>query len=246
MQLRYTEPSGSALTKMLHMNKTLTHLNLSRNSELSDSGACCIFEGLKYNTSLTHLNLSETGIGATDLDTARSLTKMLQMNKSLTHLDLSYSSFLKSSACHIFKGLQDNTTLTHLSLRNTSLATSNIDTARCLMKMLQVNKSLTHLDLSGYNTITDSGACCIFEGLQHNTSLIYLNLCRTNVTETDPDTARSLTTMLQKNKSLVHLQLSIENMSNIVCCIFEGLQQNVTLAELILYGTDEVFPPSSF
>ena len=46
MELRYTEPSGSALTKMLHMNKTLTHLNLSWNNKLSDSGACCIFRGL--------------------------------------------------------------------------------------------------------------------------------------------------------------------------------------------------------
>ena len=113
------------------------------------------------------------------------------------------------------------------------------------MKMLQVNKSLTHLDLSENYTISASGACCIFNGLQHNTSLVYLNLSRTNVTATDPNTARSLTTMLQKNKSLVHLELSSKHISsNILCCIFEGLQQNVTLAELILYQTDKDFPSS--
>ena len=246
IKLRYTESSGSALTKMLHMNKTLAHLNLSMNSKLSDSGACCIFKGLQYNTNLTYLNLIETGVRATDLDTAQSLTKMLLMNKSLTHLYLSHNSFLKTSACCIFEGLQHNTTLTHLDLSYASLATSNIDTARCLMKMLQVNKSLTHLDLSGNNTITDPGACYIFDGLQHNTSLIYLNLNRTNVTATDPNTARSLTTMLQKNKSLVHLELKSESISNIVWCIFEGLQQNVTLAELILCQTDGVLSRSSF
>ena len=233
MKLRYTEPSGSALTKMLHMNKTLTHLNLSMNSELSDSGARCIFEGLQYNTSLTRLNLTETDLRAKYLDTAQSLTKMLLMNKSLTHLDLSYNSFLKSRACRIFKGLQHNTTLTHLSLKKTSLATSNIDTARCLTKMLQVNKSLTHLDLSGNNTITDSGACCIFDGLQHNTSVIYLNLSRTNITATDPNTARSLTTMLKVNKSLLHLDLSYTRISSSdFWSIFKGLRQNSALAGL--------------
>ena len=242
--------TARCLTKMLQVNKSLTHLDLSRNDAITDSGTCCIFDGLQYNTSLTHLNLMKTSVRAKDLDTARSLTKMLLMNKSLTHLYLSYNSFLKSRACRIFKGLQHSTTLTHLSLRNTSLATSNIDTARCLTKMLQVNKSLTHLDLTGNNTITDSGACCIFDGLQHNTSLIYLNLSRTNVTGTDPNTAGSLTAMLQKNKSLVHLELTSENrspyFSNIVCCIFEGLEQNVTLAELILCQTDETLSANSF
>ena len=242
--------TARCLTKILQVNKSLTHLDLSRNGTITDSDACCIFEGLQYNTSLTHLNLMKTVVRAKYLDTARSLTKMLLINKSLTHLDLSYNSFLKSRACCIFKGLQHNTTLTHLSLRNTSLATSNIDTARCLTKMLQVNKSLTHLDLSENNTITDSGACCIFDGLQHNTSLIYLNLSCINVTGTDPNTARSLTAMLQNNKSLVHLELTSKNrspyFSNLVCLIFEGLQQNVTLAELILYQTDRVRSRSSF
>ena len=231
MKLRYTEPSGSALTKMLHMNKTLTHLNLSWNYKLSDSGACCIFKGLQYNTSLTHLNLKGTGIRATDLDTARSLTKMLLMNKSLTHLDLSSNSFLKSRACRIFKGLQHNTTLTHLSLRNTSLATSYIDTASCLMKMLQVNKSLTHLYLSDNNTITDSGACCLFDGLQHNTSLIYLNLSRTNITATNPNTARSLTTMLEVNKTLRYLDLSNSSLFSLAVsvCVFEHTNKQLHL-----------------
>ena len=240
MELQYTEPSGSALTKMLHMNKTLTHLYLSMNRKLSDLGACCIFKGLQYNTSLTHLNLERTGIRATDLDTESSLTKMLLMNKSLTHLDLSNNSFLKSRACCIFEGLQHNTTLTHLSLRNTSLATSNIDTARCLTKMLQVNKSLTHLDLSGNDNITDQCACCIFEGLQHNTTLTHLSLSDTSLATSNIDTARCLTKMLQVNKSLTHLDLSGNDTitGSGACCIFEGLQHNTSLVYLNLSYTN--------
>ena len=238
MELRYTEPNGSALTKMLHMNKSLSHLNLSMNSELSDSGACCIFKGLQYSTSLTHLNLMATGIRATDLDTAQSLSKMLQMNKYLIYLDLSSNSFLKTTACCIFKGLQHNTTLTHLSLRSTSLATSNIDTARCLTKMLQVNKSLTHLDLPWNNTITDSGACCIFEGLQYNTNLTHLNLMKTGVRAKYLNTARSLTKMLLMNKSLTHLHLSYNFfLKSRACRIFKGLQHNTTLTHLRLKNT---------
>ena len=66
-----------------------------------------------------------------------------------------------------------------------------------LSNMLQENKSLTHLDFS-WNDLSDSS---IFEGLQHNTTLLSLNLSNTSINAaTDPDTARSLTKMLQENK----------------------------------------------
>ena len=136
----------------------------------------------------------------------------------------------------IFEGLQHNTTLTHLRLSNTRLVVRSVDTARCLSKMLQVNKSLTHLDLSGNNTIEHSGICSIFEGLQHNSSIIYLNLTHTFLLY--PDTARYLAKMLQVNKCLLHLELSCQksfpDFSNHIGCVFEGLQQNDTLTELIL------------
>ena len=78
--------------------------------------------------------------------------------------------------------------------------------------MLQVNKSLTHLDLSGNETFSDSGPCCIFEDLQRNTALLKLNLSDTNITATNPETSRSLTKMLQVNKSLTHLDLSYNSL----------------------------------
>ena len=55
---------------------------------------------------------------------------------------------------------------------------------------------------------SDTGARCIFEGLQFNNTLVNLSLNRTSITATNPDTARSLTTMLKINKSLTHLDLS--------------------------------------
>ena len=83
-----TEDTAQALTTMLQVNKTLTHLNLSNNPKFSDSGAYCVFQGLQHNTTLVHLNLSTTRLVAAE-DTAQALNKMLRVNKTLTHLDLS-------------------------------------------------------------------------------------------------------------------------------------------------------------
>ena len=170
MSLHHTEQNGSSLTKMLQENKSLTHLDLSNNSTFSDSGARCIFEGLQHNTTLVNLNLSQTGIAAITSDTARSLTKMLQVNKSLTHLDLSYNcAFANSEARCIFEGLQnDSTTLVNLNLKQTGIASISPETARSLTKMLQVNKSLKQLNISNYFTHKITHILiisCIFEGL---------------------------------------------------------------------------------
>ena len=52
MHLHHTKQNSSALTKMLQVNKSLTQLDLSRNIQISDSGARCMFEGLQHNTTL--------------------------------------------------------------------------------------------------------------------------------------------------------------------------------------------------
>ena len=177
MCLHYTKRNGSALYKIIQVNRSLTHLDLSRNVQISDSGARCIFEGLQHNTTLVNLNLSQTGVSVSDPDTARSLTKMLQVNKSLTHLDLSKNTLSDSGAHSIFEGLRYNTSLVNLTLSNTGIAVLNMDTARSLTKMLQVNKSLTHLDLSNHDlSYAHQMIMCIFEGLKHNSTLRYLNL----------------------------------------------------------------------
>ena len=90
-----------------------------------------------------------------------------------------------------------------IDLSNTKLVATE-DTARALATMLQVNKTLTYLDLS--KNYDFSGAC-VFQGLQHNTTLVYLNLSSTRNLVTRL-TARALTKMLLINKTLTHLLLS--------------------------------------
>ena len=184
MDFKGEEDSAQALTTMLQINKTLSHLDLSRNWNFSDSGAYCVFQGLQHNTTLVHLNLSHTCLKVTSEDTAQAFTTMLRVNKTLTHINLSGNwNFSDSGAYCVFQGLQHNTALVHLNLCRTSLKATSEDTAQALTTMLRVNKTLTHLDLSENQTFLESFQVvnCMCAGLQHNTTLRHLKLKNTGI-----------------------------------------------------------------
>ena len=153
-----------ALTKMLQLNKALTHFNLSYNS-ISNLGAQSIFEGLQHNHTLVHLNLKYTGIG-TVMRTAQVLTKMLQLNKTLTHLNLSYNSISDLGAQSILKGLQHNNTLVQLNLQCTRIADEGA-VHKIAQLLLNTNCSLQTLDISG-NLIGHKGLTRIAMSLESN------------------------------------------------------------------------------
>ena len=171
-----TEEIVQALTTMLQVNKTLTHLNLSGHWNFLNLGAYCVFQCLQHNTSLVHLNLSNTDLKCREV-IVPALTTMLRVNKTLAHLDLSNNEkFSDSGACCVFQGLQHNTSLVHLNLSNTDLKCREV-TVPALTTMLRVNKTLAHLDLSeNWNFSNAAGVYSVFQGLKHNTSLVYLNL----------------------------------------------------------------------
>ena len=171
--LRYTGKTGSALTKMLKCNTSLTHLDLSSNKLITDYIAHCIFKGLQHNTTLVSLNLSHTSINGAESDTVKSLNKMLQVNNSLTHLDLSYLdiSLLSDNAhntfiSHIFHGLEYNNTLLQLNLRH--LKITNID-AEYIAQALMRNHSLQTLDIVCF--ISNEGIRQVFASLMFNTTI---------------------------------------------------------------------------
>ena len=216
-----------SLTTMLQVNKTLTHLNLSKNKKLSDSGACCIFQGLQHNTTLVHLNLNNTRLVVNTEDTAEALITMLQVNKTLTHLDLSENwNFLDSGAYCFFLGLQHNTSLVHLNLSCTGLVATE-DTARAVTRIFQVNKTIQHLDVSLNWNFSDAGVDCICQGLQHNTTLVYLNLSDTRITDKG---AKYIAQALESNRSLQTLNISNNRITdNGFACIENSLKSNTTL-----------------
>ena len=222
--------------KCAHLNKPLTELHLS---SLSDELLHIIIAHLQYSTTLVKLSISKTQSVMT-VETARALTIMLELNKFLTNLVVSHSKhFSDSEAFCVFKGLQHNTTLISLDLSNCDITAADPEIIKSLM--LQENSSLTHLNLSGNIGFSDSGARCIFESLQYNSTLVYLNLGGTSITANDPDTAKSLTKMLQVNKSLTHLDLSCKvtvPANHIVSLIFSALEHNTTLLHLVLRGRE--------
>ena len=231
--------TSSALTKMLQINRSLKHLHISNDAEYiaefdlsgsADLVFCGIFEGLQQNAILAKLSLCENGISATDPDTARSLIKMLQVNTSLTHLDLSYNSLSDSGARCIFEVLEHNTTLVSLSLKGNNITATDPDTASSLTKMLQVNKTLTHLDLS-CNQLLSPMISCIFRVLiEHNTTLLHLNLCNTAITD---DNAMYIGQALNCNCSLQALNIDYSSLSDEgIRFILESLLCKTTLKEL--------------
>ena len=198
-----TEDTVQALTTMLQVNKTIKHLDLSENFKFSDSGAYCVFRALQDNTSLIHLNLRNVDLIG-KVDAAQALTTMLQVNKTLAHLDLSYNWTFSRANCAVFHGIQHNTALVHLKLICTGLVATE-DTAQALTTMIQDNKTLTHLNLSENFTFSDSGAYCVFQGLQRNTTLIYLNLRNTGMTDKG---AEYIAQAIESNCSLQTLNIS--------------------------------------
>ena len=103
--------------------------------------------------------------------------------------------------------------------------------ASYIAEVLGTTRALRKLYL-WHNPIGDKGLQYIAEALTTNTSLIELNLrfCSLRITEENGPT---LTEMLQKNKTLRELNLSV-NKDNQASFIIEGLKKNTTLKTLDL------------
>ena len=98
------------------------------------------------------------------------------MNNSLKYLNLSRNPIFSDSRAYcidIFESLQHNTTLKHLHLHKTGLT---VRYSVILKKMIEKNKALKCLNLSGNDSFSDRGAQCVFVGLRHNNTLVDLNL----------------------------------------------------------------------
>ena len=78
----------------------------------------------------------------------------------------------------------------------------------------------------------------IFEGFQHNSAVVHLNLSCTGLVATE-DTAQALTTLLRINKTIKHLDLSMNWFfsDSGAYCVCQGLKHNTTLVYLNLSYT---------
>ena len=108
----------SALTEMLQVNKSLTHLYLSNHSyRYAHQMILCIFEGLKkHNSTLRYLDLhAVTGITGT---IAEQIAQALLFNCTLQTLNISQCSNLRRKGIRlILESLMFNSTLQELYIR---------------------------------------------------------------------------------------------------------------------------------
>ena len=229
------------LSSHLSQSPIITNLWINLCRFCSLIGLMQLWEALQTNCSLTELHVTHGKVQCESIDYScdcgSALKNMLQVNKSLSHLDFCKTTDFRYETHFIFLGLQHNTTLVHLNLSSTRLVPTK-ETAQALNTMLQVNKTLTHLDLSSNKYFSISGAHSIFQGLQHNTALVFLNLSGTTLTVTDV-ISEAFITMLQVNKTLTHLDLSYNPKfsDSGACIVSQGLRHNTTLLDLNLSFT---------
>ena len=143
------------------------------------------------------------------------LASHLRQSPIITNLGIKLCHFrCDIGLLHLWEALQTNSSLTELHITHGQVHYKSADCdCLALKSMLQVNKSLSHLDFSktsGFSLETRF----IFQGLQLNTSLVHLNL--SNIGPVVKDAAQALTTMLQVNKTLTHLDLSSNQLSDSV------------------------------
>ena len=194
--------SGPALCHMLETNKTLTALDLSRNSSISDHNVAGIAEGLSSNHSLKYLNLCSCGIH--DTGVMKSLADSLMVNDSLEELDLSGNTISPEAARGFSDMLKHNSTLKKLDVSQCELTDEAV---KSLASALEVNSSLQELDLSHNDDLTDTALVALGESLKRNTRLKTLRIGSCN----DSTTAngwRQFVQCLKDNHSLELLRTS--------------------------------------
>ena len=101
-----------------------------------------------------------------------------------------------------FQGLQFNDTIVHLDPSDVSLA----GTAQALDAMFRVNKTLKHLNLSQSQAPREAEDCVDTQGFQHNTTLVYLNLINTGISDEGAENIAQA--LITSNCSLQTLDIS--------------------------------------
>ena len=165
-----TQESGPVLCQMLQRNNTLTELDLSYNSGVSDTGAFFIAEGLKLNTALRALWLSRCGISA---EGAKFISGALEINTSLKVIGLGRNELGDTGIGYLANALKQNDSLREMYLGKCGMTDRGLE---LLAVALTVNKSLKVLELSRNHSISVRGLSVLTEHLKRNIGLVVLRL----------------------------------------------------------------------
>ena len=230
MKVSENSTSGPLLCQLLKKNQTLKFLVLRR-SELGDTGASHIAEGIACNNTLNALDLSYCKITAQGLS---KISQALVKNNSVQSLYLCNNLLSENCAPHLETILKVNKSIKKLSLSRCSLTSYGFD---MLSSSLAVNSSLEVLYLSGNPHLGDGGALYLAGALQKNDTLKHLDL---SYCHTASRGIEALSSALAINTSLEGLDVSGECLEtldiNDHCAtnLQQALMRNSTLKTLNL------------
>jgi len=175
------ELGADQLRSLLLLTTCKVHtLNLS-NTDVDDNECAELAEAISYNKSLTHLDLSRNRIGQIEMLNAvlpevvtgpEALGMMLAVNKTLIRLDLSWNKISNSSAVAFCEALAKNDALENLNLAHNALSNNG---GQELGKSLVVNVGLKILNVS-HNKLTIRAAMVIANAIKTNTTLTHIVL----------------------------------------------------------------------
>jgi hypothetical protein len=208
LEVILTKSSSQALRSLLHSNGTLERLELTqRRDDEKLPTMVSVLAGLAQNTGLKELSFA-TELRETNATLATAWINMLQRNTSITTLDLRIpdcEEIEERELCSaVAKGLVTNSTLETLYLPSWSSSDPEVFHGPIWQEMLESNHCLKTLCFSAC-PISLEGFECLARGLSGNTSLEYLDLSDTEMTDTD---VIALVDGLGTNKTLKCLDLS--------------------------------------
>ena len=201
-------------------------LDLSKNNTI---GSLCWINSLATNVSIVDLDLSSCSLQITN-ENRPPFISMLKENQVLKSLNLSNNpEFGELALQFVMEGVQCNTSLVDLDLSSCSLRTTD-ENGPTFINMLKENQILKSLNLSSNPELGELALLYIAKGLQHNSSLVQLNLSSCALTVTDRS-EQALFNMLKKNTTVKGLNLSGNTSlgDTGIKCISEGISQSTTL-----------------
>jgi Ran GTPase-activating protein (RanGAP) involved in mRNA processing and transport len=226
----YHSPSidfAEIIQSILHHNKTIIKLDLSFNNWSLTTGAVeCIADGLCSNSTLLEIDLSGCRLKNDDIFI---LAQPLgSLNTTLQKLTLAANSITSTGVGILLETMEqcNNHPITDLNLRRNPIGNEG---ARFIARSLRNNAlpNLTRLSLYSCE-IGDDGFIALVSALEHNTSLLHLDL-RDNLI-ISKRAFLALATSLPEIKVLQRLDLNwCQGFASALPLLLEGLRNNTSL-----------------
>ena len=164
-----TSTGAVNISKMLSINKTLKHLEIS-NNPIGDDGISAISDGLHVNTTLIQLVARNCKFYSKG---AKAVAKMLLANKALKYLDISNNHIGDHGITAVTCSIQVNTTLIELVVYECEFHSKGLESVN---EMLMVKSLRARLGIT-YNYAEDADLVVVLETfLKSNCKLSQLNI----------------------------------------------------------------------